>query len=93
MDYSQQGQDDTQHKKDPLKYDEINRQLTTILKIDGKALGIAVKEVFIKRIMLPDVNRFSVFQRMRAERDRIAKKYIAEGEETGQKNPSKSGAL
>ena len=68
-----------------IKYDEINHQLTTLLKRDGKDLGVSVKEVFIKRIMLPEVNRFSVFQRMRAERDRIARKYIAEGEEAGQK--------
>ncbi|MCG8336880.1 MAG: protease modulator HflC [Proteobacteria bacterium] len=68
-----------------IKYDDINSQLTTLLKKDGKTLGVAIKEVFIKRIMLPEVNRFSVFQRMRAERDRIARKYIAEGEEAGQK--------
>ena len=35
--------------------------------------------------MLPYENTLAVYDRMRAERDRIAKKYIAEGEETAMK--------
>lgn len=51
---------------------------------DRKALlqyGIQVVDVRIKRINLPDQNKQSVYARMRAERERIARQYRAEGEE------------
>jgi membrane protease subunit HflC len=41
--------------------------------------GISVIDVRIKRIDLPPENRQAVFARMRAERDRQAKKYRSEG--------------
>jgi len=43
--------------------------------------GISVIDVRIKRIDLPAENRQAVFARMRAERDRQAKKYRSEGQE------------
>ena len=43
--------------------------------------GIRVADVRIKRLNLPQQNKESVFARMRAERERIAKQYRAEGEE------------
>ena len=67
-----------------IKFEKMNEDLTRLLKDDSADLGIDVKKVFVKRIMLPTDNRFSVFERMRAERNRIAKKYIAEGEEKAQ---------
>lgn len=67
-----------------IKFERMNEDLTQLLKDDSMELGIDVKKVFVKRIMLPTDNRFSVFERMRAERNRIAKKYIAEGEEKAQ---------
>lgn len=45
------------------------------------AFGIEVADVRIKRVNLPAQVRESVFQRMRAERSRIARQYRAEGEE------------
>jgi membrane protease subunit HflC len=57
-------------------------QLTTF--IDRAALqqyGIAVVDVRIKRLNLPEQNKQSVYARMRAERERIARQYRAEGEE------------
>jgi len=42
--------------------------------------GIEVVDVRMKRLNLPAQNRNSVFARMRAERERIAKQYRAEGE-------------
>ena len=51
---------------------------------DRKALaqyGLQVVDVRIKRINLPDQNKQSVYARMRAERERIARQYRAEGEE------------
>jgi membrane protease subunit HflC len=50
----------------------------------GRALanyGIDVKHVKMKQLRLPEQNLESVFQRMRAERQRMAKKYRSEGEE------------
>lgn len=46
-----------------------------------KAYGIRVVDVRIKRLNLPEQNKQSVFARMRAERERIARQYRAEGEE------------
>jgi membrane protease subunit HflC len=43
--------------------------------------GIAVTDVRIKRLNLPEQNKQSVYARMRAERERIARQYRAEGEE------------
>ena len=43
--------------------------------------GIELMDFRIKRINFPDQNRNSVFQRMKAERKRIATRYRSEGEE------------
>jgi membrane protease subunit HflC len=43
--------------------------------------GIHVTDVRIKRLNLPEQNKQSVYARMRAERERIARQYRAEGEE------------
>jgi membrane protease subunit HflC len=46
-----------------------------------RELGIEIIDVRIKRADLPPENSDAVFQRMRAERNRIAKEYRSEGEE------------
>ena len=43
--------------------------------------GIQVIDVRVKRLNLPEQNKQSVYARMRAERERIARQYRAEGEE------------
>jgi membrane protease subunit HflC len=43
--------------------------------------GIDIVDVRIKRLNLPEQNKQSVYARMRAERERIARQYRAEGEE------------
>jgi modulator of FtsH protease HflC len=43
--------------------------------------GINVVDVRIKRLNLPEQNKQSIYARMRAERERIARQYRAEGEE------------
>ncbi len=43
--------------------------------------GFDLVDVRLKRVSLPVQNRQSVFERMRTERDRIARQYRAEGEE------------
>ena len=64
-----------------IKFREINAELSSLMQRDGQPLGIQVEQVFIKRIMLPYENTIAVYDRMKAERDRIAQKYLAEGEE------------
>lgn len=67
---------------DSVKSREMLDQLST--DTDRKALaqyGIQCVDVRIKRINLPDQNKQSVYARMRAERERIARQYRAEGEE------------
>jgi|RhiMetdeSRZDD1v2_1073273.scaffolds.fasta_scaffold03257_13 modulator of FtsH protease HflC len=46
-----------------------------------RRFGIAVVDLQLKRINFPEQNKYAVFARMRAERDRIAKEYRAKGEE------------
>ncbi len=50
-----------------------------------KEFGIYIVDVRIKRADLPQQVTESVFQRMRAERDRVAKRYRSEGEEEAAK--------
>jgi membrane protease subunit HflC len=67
---------------DSVKAKEMLDQLSN--DTDKRALagyGIQVVDVRIKRINLPDQNKQSVYARMRAERERIARQYRAEGEE------------
>ncbi|MBU0519697.1 protease modulator HflC [bacterium] len=47
--------------------------------------GIEVKSALIKRLAYPAQNRVAVFERMKAERGRIARQYRSEGEESAQK--------
>jgi len=47
--------------------------------------GLAIQDVRIKRADLPEQNAKAVFDRMQAERERIAKQYKAEGAEEAQK--------
>jgi membrane protease subunit HflC len=52
--------------------------------------GIEVVDVRLKRLNLPEQNKQSVFARMRAERERIARQYRAEGEEQALKIRAKA---
>ncbi|MBD3169431.1 MAG: protease modulator HflC [candidate division Zixibacteria bacterium] len=64
-----------------IQFTQMNDELTRLMRQDSKGMGIEIEKVFIKRIMLPHQNVLAVYNRMRAERDRIAQKYLAEGEE------------
>ncbi len=61
------------------------KMLDSLADLTGRAAleqyGISVVDVRIKRINLPEQNKQSVYARMRAERERIARQYRAEGEE------------
>lgn len=49
--------------------------------VAARQFGIEIADVELKRLTFPEQNKQSVFARMRAERQRIARQYRAEGEE------------
>lgn len=59
---------------------EIMNNVTQDVDVKMREFGIKVVDVRIKQIELPANVASSVFERMRAERDRIAKEHRAEGE-------------
>src|ERR1019366_1408381 len=69
---------------DPAKV-QTATMLDSLAALTGHAAleqyGIDVVDVRIKRLNLPEQNKQSVYARMRAERERIARQYRAEGEE------------
>ncbi len=66
------------------KREDIMAIVTKDTRETAKTFGIEVADVRIKRLDLPEEVQASVFARMRAERERIAKRYRAEGEEQAQ---------
>lgn len=66
------------------KREEIMQVVTKDTKETTLSFGIDVLDVRIKGLDLPKEVQASVFARMRAERERIAKRYRAEGEERAQ---------
>jgi len=60
---------------------EMMTDLTTKANAETAPFGIEIVDVRIKQIELPDEVLNSVYQRMRAERERIAKEHRAEGQE------------
>jgi membrane protease subunit HflC len=64
---------------------ETQAILDTVRRTTGEMarqrLGVEVVDVQIKRLTFPQQNTQSVFARMRAERERIAREYRAQGEE------------
>jgi len=63
----------------------LMQRVTMHAREQTKAFGINVIDIRIKRADLPKEVQDSVFQRMRAERDRVAKQYRSEGEEAAAK--------
>jgi membrane protease subunit HflC len=65
-----------------MRVGEIMAGVTEGVRASASAgFGIEVSDVRMKRLAFPEQNKQSVFDRMRAERDRIAKRYRSEGEE------------
>ncbi len=69
------------------KREEIMAVVTKDTRETAKTFGIEVLDVRIKGLDLPQEVQASVFARMRAERERIAKRYRAEGEERARRDP------
>ncbi|MFH0959382.1 MAG: protease modulator HflC [Pseudomonadota bacterium] len=61
--------------------EKIMNQVTTGVEEQALRFGIQVIDVRIRRVDLPEEVQNSVFARMKAERERIAKRYRAEGDE------------
>lgn len=68
-----------------MKLSEMMERVTRIANEKVKAYGMAVADVRVKVLNFPEKNKLSVFQRMRAERERIARKYRSEGAEEASK--------
>ena len=68
-------------RPEDVKVQDVMRQVTELSRARAmEQYGIEIVDVRMKRLKLPAQNRESVFARMRAERERIAKQYRAEGE-------------
>jgi len=68
-----------------MKLPEMMEQVARIAKTKVEPYGMKVVDVRIKVLNFPEKNKLSVFQRMRAERERIARKYRSEGAEEASK--------
>jgi len=67
---------------DSMKVSEIMEGVAEGCRTTAEtSFGIEVADVRMKRLAFPEQNKQSVFDRMRAERERTAKKYRSEGEE------------
>jgi len=67
------------------KREGIMKRVTEISNEKAGTYGIEIVDVRIKRVDLPPENERFIFDRMRAERERIAKQYRAEGQEESAK--------
>jgi membrane protease subunit HflC len=68
--------------EDSMKVGRIMEGVAANCRTTASAsFGIEVADVRMKRLAFPEQNKQSVFDRMRAERERTAKKYRSEGEE------------
>ena len=68
-----------------MKLSEMMQNVTRISNGKAKEYGVEVTDVRVKVLNFPEKNKQSVFQRMRAERERIARKYRSEGTEEASK--------
>jgi len=72
------------------KRDELMAEVTQRSDQMARDYGIEIVDVRIKRADLPEKNELNVFNRMRTERERLAKKFRAEGDEEARKIRSES---
>jgi len=64
---------------------EITQKLNELVNIQAKDLGITIVDVRIKRIDLPNEVSTSVYQRMEAERGRVARDFRSRGAEAAER--------
>lgn len=63
---------------------EIMQNITQAVDKKTESMGIVVIDLRVKRADLPSENEKAVFDRMRSEREKIAKRYRSEGQEEAQ---------
>ena len=63
----------------------VDKVQQTVSRVARDKYGIEVVDFDVKRLSFPEQNRRSVFDRMRAERERIARRFRSEGEEEARK--------
>jgi modulator of FtsH protease HflC len=79
--------------RDEVKIPEIERTITDLVAQQAKqSFGIAIEQVGIKRLTLPQANTQFVFERMRAERAQFAAQYRAEGQQQADEVRAKTDA-
>lgn len=76
-----------------LKLGELEQRLADTIRPQAlSAFGIAIEQVGLKRIALPEANTLYVFERMKAERGQYAAKYRAEGRREAEELRAKTDA-
>ena len=66
---------------DPSQFDQVVGQIVAVAREHAIAqYGIDLVDIRLRQLSLPEQNRANVFERMRAERGKIAIKYRSEGE-------------
>lgn len=68
-----------------LKLNAMMQDMVQKCKVKAKEYGIEVVDAQVKVLNFPDANKQSVFSRMKAEREQMAKKYRSEGSEEAAK--------
>ncbi|KAB2671675.1 MAG: protease modulator HflC [Verrucomicrobia bacterium] len=62
-----------------VKFEEIEKEMAAAMNESARKVGLRVEFVGIKELGLPEALTAKVFERMRTEREKLVKKYIAEG--------------
>jgi modulator of FtsH protease HflC len=76
-----------------LKLGELEQRLADAIRPQAlSAFGIAIEQVGLKRIALPEANTLYVFERMKAERGQYAAKFRAEGRREAEELRSRTDA-
>jgi len=73
-----------------MKLPEMIARVTRICNKKTTSYGMSVADVRVRVLNFPEKNKLSVFQRMRAERERIARKYRSEGTEEAAKTRARA---
>ncbi len=68
-----------------IRFGQMMREVKKEISRKAKDYGIEIADVKVTLLNFPDRNKLSVFRRMKAERERIAKGYRSEGTEKGMK--------
>jgi membrane protease subunit HflC len=82
----------TLHQVLDSKRNDVMREIAAKTRENVSALGIAIADVRINRTDLPEQTRRSVYERMKTERERLARKSRAEGDEQARMIRAKADA-